>query len=65
LPTEELDEIAADLHCNLTGKLVLGFPLGPFILVLRPDNLDIFDEFLDIAPSVIDVDIGFASSDGE
>jgi hypothetical protein len=61
LPEKALNEIATGLRGELTGKLVLGFPLGPFILVLRPDHPEKFDDFLAISASVIDVDIRFAS----
>jgi hypothetical protein len=64
LLNEELRNIATRLRRELKGKLLLGFPQGPFILALRPDNPDEFDAFLDQSASQISVDIRFASSDG-
>lgn len=64
LPAGDLARIAAGLGEELTDKLVLGFPQGPFILVLQPDDPDAFDAFLNESAAEIDVDIRYASSTG-
>jgi len=56
--------IAADLDEELTDRLMLGFPQGPFILVLQPDDPEAFDDFLNESTAEIDVDIRYASSAG-
>jgi hypothetical protein len=61
LPAEELADIAAKLSEDLNDILVLGFPQGPFILVLQADDPVAFTQFLrDWRSSEIDVDIGYA-----
>lgn len=64
LPTGELSRIAAGLSEELTDKLVLGFPQGPFILVLQPDDPDAFDAFLNESVAEIEVDIRYGSGTG-
>lgn len=61
LPAEGLAEIAAKLSEDLDDLLVLGFPQGPFILVLQADDPAAFTQFLrDWPSSEIDVGIGYA-----
>lgn len=61
LPAEALADIAAKLSEDLNDILVLGFPQGPFILVLQADDPAAFTQFLrDYPSSEIDVDIGYA-----
>ena len=64
LPPGDLARIAAGLSEELTDKLVLGFPQGPFILVLQPDDPDAFDAFLNESAAEINVDIRYASDTG-
>ena len=61
LPAEALADIAAKLSEDLNDILVLGFPQGPFILVLQADDPAAFTQFLrDWPSSEIDVDIRYA-----
>jgi hypothetical protein len=61
LPAEALADIAAKLSEDLNDILILGFPQGPFILVLQADDPAAFTQFLRDRPSSeIDVDIGYA-----
>ena len=62
LPPGDLARIAADLDEELTDKLLLGFPQGPFILVLQPDDPEAFEDFLQESPSEINVDIRYGGS---
>jgi Restriction endonuclease len=64
LSPDDLALIAADLDEELTDRLMLGFPQGPFILVLQPDDPEAFDDFLNKSTAEIDVDIRYASSAG-
>jgi hypothetical protein len=64
LPSDGLARIAADLDEELTDKLLLGFPNGPFILVLLPDDPEAFEDFLTESTSEIDVDIRYGGSAG-
>lgn len=64
LPLGELARIAADLDEELTDGLILGFPQGPFILVLQPDDPEAFDDFLNESTAEIDVDIRYAGRAG-
>jgi hypothetical protein len=64
LPEKELRAIGEKIKEELEGKLILGFPQGPFVLVLQPDQLETFDEFLAGSASWVDADIKFASKDG-
>ena len=64
LSPDGLALIAADLDEELTDRLMLGFPQGPFILVLQPDDPEAFDDFLNESAAEIDVDIRYASSGG-
>ena len=64
LPPGDLAGIAAGLGEDLTDKLVLGFPQGPFILVLQPDNPDTFDAFLNESAAEINVNIRYSSGTG-
>jgi hypothetical protein len=61
LPAEALADIAAKLSEDLNDILILGFPQGPFILVLQADDPAAFTQFLRDWPSAeIDVDIRYA-----
>jgi hypothetical protein len=64
LPPGDLAGIAAGLEEELTDELVLGFPQGPFILVLQPDNPDLFDAFLNESAAEINVNIRYSSGTG-
>ena len=64
LPADDLSLIAAGLSEELTDKLVLGFPQGPFILVLQPDDPKAFDVFLNESNGDINVEIRYASGTG-
>lgn len=64
LPEASLRNTALTLNRQLRGRrLLLGFPQGPFVLVLQPDDPEAFDEFLATSESPINVDIRFASND--
>lgn len=65
-PHEELADIAAELEVQLEDSFVLAFPQAPFILVLRPDDMADFENFLDTAGGSAHVSIDFAGgADGE
>lgn len=64
MPSDDLAQIAADLDEELTDRLLLGFPQGPFILVLQPDDPEAFDEFLKESTAEINVDIRYGGSAG-
>ena len=64
LPSGELAQIAADLDEELTERLLLGFPQGPFILVLQPDDPESFDDFLKESAAEVDVNIRYGGSTG-
>jgi hypothetical protein len=62
LPAEPLARIAASLDERLLADaLMLGFPQGPFILVLQPDDPPGFDAFLDESPAEVEVNIRYAA----
>jgi hypothetical protein len=61
LPPQPLAQVAADLSEQLDESLILGFPQGPFVLVLQADAPDAFRRFLAGQPSgEISVDIRYA-----
>lgn len=61
LPSHLLAQVAADLSEQLDESLILGFPQGPFVLVLQADDLAAFRRFLrDQASGEISVDIRYA-----
>ena len=61
LPAQSLAHIAARLSEQLDDILILGFPQGPFVLVLQADDTDAFKRFLrDWPSSEVDVDIRYA-----
>jgi Restriction endonuclease len=61
LPAEALADIAAKLSEDLDDILILGFPQGPFVLVLQADDPAAFTQFLrDWQSAEIDVDIRYA-----
>src|SRR5262249_23613313 len=62
LPVDRLARIAANLSADLVDKLLLGFPKGPFVLVLQPDAPDAFDAFLRRVRGDVPVHIGYANS---
>ena len=63
LPAEALADIAAKLSEDLNDILVLGFPQGPFILVLQADDPAAFTQFLrDCSSSEINVDIRYGQT---
>ena len=63
LPARPLAGIAANLSEKLDDVLILGFPQGPFILVLQADDTNAFNRFLSDSPAAeIDVDIRYAPS---
>jgi hypothetical protein len=67
LPAEELATIAAKLSEELDDVLILGFPQGPFILVLQADDPAAFARFLRDWPSSelnVDIRYGSATPDG-
>jgi len=61
LPANSLARIAATLSEELDDILILGFPQGPFVLVLQADDTNAFKRFLrDSLSSEIEVDIRYA-----
>ncbi len=64
LPDGPLARIAANLDGDLQDRLLLGFPQGPFVLVLQPDEPEAFDEFLRKRHGDVQVHIRYASSEG-
>ncbi len=60
LPASSLAGIAATLSEELDDILILGFPQGPFVLVLQADDTNAFKRFLRDSPSEIEVDIRYA-----
>ena len=65
LPREELASIAAKLDDDLTDIFVLAFPDAPFIIALRPDDIAIFDAFLDGGDGIRNIHIGFDPNAGQ
>jgi hypothetical protein len=59
-----LTGIGDELAGSLADKLILGFPHGPFILVLQPDDPLAFEQFLNRAPGEVPVRIRYASRTG-
>lgn len=59
-----LTTIADELAGSLTDKLMLGFPHGPFVLALQPDDPVAFEKFLSSAPGEVPVRIRYATSTG-
>lgn len=45
MPWDELSEMAFELAGSIDGDLVLGFPAGPQVLALRPDDASAFREW--------------------
>jgi hypothetical protein len=60
LPTRALRAISAAFASELHDDLLLGFPDGGYVLVLRPDNGAEFFEWLQGRPTEIPVEIRFA-----
>jgi hypothetical protein len=69
LPPDVALEWATQFAENLTetgvgdAGLLLGFPSAPFVLVLRPDNVDALIRFIEVHGSDIRVDIRFERLD--
>lgn len=61
LPADPLARIAATLSEELDDILILGFPQGPFVLVLQADDTNAFKRFLRDSPAEIEVDIRYAA----
>lgn len=50
MASDPLLDLASALANAAVGDMVLGFPVGPFVLVLRPDDAGMFREWFDAAP---------------
>lgn len=50
LSADPLLDLASALAESATGDMVLGFPAGPFVLVLRPDDATTFRDWVARAP---------------
>lgn len=64
LSTEVLASVGVDLADDLGEALWLGFPPTSFVLVLRPDDGNQFDGYVQQHGSTLDVDIRFARGSG-
>lgn len=61
MPWNQLDELAYDLASSIDGDLVLGFPPGPQVLVLRPDDARAFREWsAAMAGGIVSVGLRYA-----
>lgn len=61
MPWDELNEMAYELAGSIDGDLVLGFPVGPQVLALRPDNASAFREWSGAAAGgVVSVQLRYA-----
>ena len=60
LPTRPMSAIARDFAAELHEDMVLGFPMAPFILALRPDDVDAFYTWTQSQPPEVHVNIRFA-----
>lgn len=61
LPGGRLASIAAELASQATGNLVFAFPSAPFVLALRPTDLDAFDAYVNRHGTELSVDIRFVT----
>jgi len=61
LPGGRLASIAAELAGQMSGDLVFAFPSAPFVLALRPDNLDAFDDYVERHGTELSVNIRFVT----
>lgn len=58
-------ETAVQLTASATGEgIVLGFPSAPFILAMRPDNLQQFVDYVGVHGPDVPVSIGFGGEAG-
>jgi hypothetical protein len=64
LPADGLTNVADQLAGSLADKLILGFPRGPFVVVLRPDDPISFENFLRNAPGEVSVRVRYGSTTG-
>lgn len=63
MPSDPLLDLASTLADEALGDMVLGFPVGPLVLVFRPDDGDAFRSWVARAPNRVSAQVRSTSAE--